>query len=295
MVAYVDGAWVEEQAGVVPIHDRGFLLGDGVYDTCRVFDGRYFRFAEHAERLRGSGAVLRIDVPPVDHLRAIADELLARNRGAGSTESARRTTDHATLRITVTRGSGGNGLGTKGAGPVRIVATLRPLPEDWRERARRGWAVATAITRHPPAVVMPPALKGQGRIFSLLARLDAEAAGCDDALLLSTEGNITEGATWNVFWRKGNRLRTPSEETGLLAGVTRSLVLEIAREAGYTVEEGVWPRAELDDADEAFATMTSLAMVPLRSLDGRPFPEPGRAVEPLTERYWSRVREETHA
>jgi branched-subunit amino acid aminotransferase/4-amino-4-deoxychorismate lyase len=141
--------------------------------------------------------------------------------------------------------------------------------------------------------VMPPALKGQGRIFSLLARLDAEAAGCDDALLLSTGGEVTEGATWNVFWRRGSTLRTPSEATGLLAGVTRSLVMEIAAGAGYTVEEGVWARPELDDADEIFATMTSLAMVPVRSLDGREPPETGRAVDRLTPLYWDRVREET--
>lgn len=284
MIAYVDGRWLEGAEAGVPIHDRGFLLGDGVYDTCRVFEGSYFRFEEHARRLHDSADVLAIPVPPVADLWAIADELLRRNH--------RDRVEHAVLRITATRGSGGRGLATAGAGPTRLVATLSPLPDDWRESARRGWSCITAATRHPPPGVMPPALKGQGRIFSLLATLDAERAGCDEALLLSTDGHITEGSTWNVFWRRDDLLRTPAAETGLLAGVTRSLVVQIAREQGYRVEEGVWPRSELDGVDEAFATMTSRGLVPLRSLDGRTFPGTGEAVDRLTEAYWDQVRRE---
>lgn len=285
MIAYVDGRWVEAGEAVVPIHDRGFLFGDGVYDTCRVLAGRYFRFAEHARRLHASAAVLRIPVPDAPRLRALAGELLERNAAA--------SLEHAVLRITATRGSGGRGVRTTDAGPTRLVLTLHRLPDDWREQAMKGWSCVTATVRHPPADVMPPALKGQGRIFSLLATLDAERAGCDEALLLSTEGYITEGATWNVFWRKGERIRTPAEETGILAGVTRSLVIQVAREQGYTVEDGVWERDELDDAEEAFATMTSRGVVPLRSLDRRPFPG-GGTVERLATAYWDRVREECH-
>lgn len=291
-VAYVDGEWVAEEAASLPISDRGFLMGDGVYDTCRVFEGTYFRFDEHAERLRASGQVLRIDVPPTPELRRVGDEILARNRGAIGDDDA--TLDHAVLRLTVTRGSGGSGLGTGGAGPVRVVATLRPLPADWRERAGGGWSIVTAHTRHAPAEVIPPALKGQGRVYALLARLEAEAAGCDDALLLSTDGMITEGTTWNLFWRVGRTLRTPAAAQGLLPGVTRSLVLELARSAGYAIEEGAWQRSELDDADEAFATMTSLGLVTIRSLDGRPFPGTGQAAGRLAELYWQRIAEETH-
>lgn len=285
VIAYVDGDWEDAATAAIPIHDRGFLLGDGVYDTCRVFEGRYFRFGEHALRLHGSAAVLRIPIPDVEELRAIADELLERNGGQGLA--------HGVLRMTATRGSGGRGVGTLGAGPTRLVMTLRALPDDWREQARRGWTCVTARVRHPPVNVMPPALKGQGRIFSLLATLNAEAAGCDEALLLSTDGKITEGATWNVFWREGHRLRTPSERTGILAGVTRGLVMDVAREAGYTVEQGEWDRGELDHADEAFATMTSRGLVPLRSLDGRAFGETD-AVDRLTPLYWDRVREACH-
>jgi branched-chain amino acid aminotransferase len=290
-IVYVAGEWLAAEAATVPITDRGFLMGDGVYDTCRVFQGQYFRFEQHAERLRVSGQVLRIDVPPVPELWRIAQDLLTRNRDAAGPE--RGALDHAVLRLTVTRGSGGKGLGTSGAGPVRVVATLRPLPADWRQRARAGWSVMTAATRHAPAQVIPSALKGQGRIYSLLARLEAEEAGCDDALLLSTDGRITEGTTWNVFWRHGRTLRTPAANEGLLPGVTRAMVMELAASAGYTIEEGGWPRSEIEGAHEAFATMTSLGVVPIRSLDGRDFPATGEAAGPLGEQYWERVAEET--
>ncbi|MEJ2503781.1 MAG: aminotransferase class IV, partial [Gemmatimonadota bacterium] len=186
------------------------------------------------------------------------------------------------------------GAGTAGGAAPRLVVTLRPLPDDWRERARRGWSCMTASVRHPPPSVMPPALKGQGRVFSLLAALEAEAAGCDQALLLSTEGHVTEGATWNVFWRRGEVVRTPAASTGLLAGVTRTLVLELVPDAGFRPETGAWDRAELDDADEVFATMTSLGLVPLRTLDGRELTGPRTALERLTRLYWDRVREECH-
>ena len=283
MIAWVDGRWVEAEDGRIPIADRGFLYGDGVYDTCRLFEGRWFRFDEHARRLHASAAVLRIEPPPVEELRRLADGLAGRNPDVA----------HGTLRMTVTRGSGPRAA-SAGAGSHRLVLTLQPLPGDWRERARRGWHCMTAATRHPPASVMPPALKGQGRVCSLLAALEAEAAGCDQALLLSTEGIVTEGATWNVFWRAGEVVRTPAESTGLLAGVTRALVLELAEAAGYTVETGAWDRSELDTADEAFATMTSLGLVPLLSLDGRDFPGPRLAVDRLAPLYWDRVRKECH-
>lgn len=291
VIAYVDGEWVDAAAATIPISDRGFLMGDGVYDTCRVYDGAYFRFDDHAERLRASGEILRIEVPPIGRLRAVADEILARNRSGAENATP---FDHSVLRLTVTRGSGGAGLGTVGAGPTRLVATLRPMASDWRSRASAGWSVLTAATRHPPRAVMPAGLKGQGRVFSLLARLEAERAGYDDALLLSVEGHIAEGTTWNVFWRVGETLRTPAAEQGLLPGITRGLVLDIARGEGLVVEEGAWPRSELDHADEAFATMTSLGLIPIRSLDGRRIPGTGAVVDRLAARYWERVHREIH-
>jgi branched-chain amino acid aminotransferase len=137
----------------------------------------------------------------------------------------------------VTRGSGGAGLGTAAQGRPDWWPPSGRCRHDWPERARAGWSVMTAATRHPPPEVLPPALKGQGRGSPLLARLEAEAAGCDDALLLSLDGRHHRGHHVERLLAVGDTLRTPAPAEGLLAGVTRELVLDLAR-GGVQVEEG---------------------------------------------------------
>src|SRR5205807_1383773 len=159
----------------------------------------------------------------------------------------------AIFRVTLTRGRAG-------AREPTLYATVQPLPPTWREDARRGWQLITAQVRHPPLAASPSRIKSLGRLQGILARFEAQDAGVDDALLLAPDGVVVEGPTWNIFWRHGRNIYTPSVETGILEGVTRSVVIQLARDAGYTVEEGSWPRAELDHADELFATMTSLAL-----------------------------------
>lgn len=127
---------------------------------------------------------------------------------------------------------------------------------------------------HPPADVVPPALKATGRPWSLLARREAAHAGADDALLLTTNGAVAEGPAWNVFWRRGQTLCTPALETGILDGVTRTEVLALAGALGLDTEEAIYGRDALDLADEILATMTSVGPVSITALDGRRLPEP---------------------
>ena len=277
MIVYLNGRWLDARGAAIPIDDRGFLLADGVFETGRLFRGKYFRFDEHLARFADSARQLRLVPPPRDELRDIALQLAERNE----------FTD-GSLRFTLTRGSGGRGLGTRGAGPQTLLATLSPLSPDWRERAERGWTVVTARTRRPSPDSVPSQLKALGRVYSLLAFLEAEAAGTDDALLLSHTGHVAEGPTWNFFWRRGGVVRTASLEAGILEGVTRAIVLQLSRAAGYEVEEGLWPIGEVRSADEAFASMTSVGIVPLRSLDEVVFPSADCAAD-LQRRYWAYV------
>ncbi len=138
---------------------------------------------------------------------------------------------------------------------------------------------------------MPAQLKGLGRIYALLAHYEAEDAGFDDALLLSADGFIAEGPTWNLFWRVGQTLVTPALSAGILHGVTRSLIMDLATEQGFSVEEGVFGRDRLDRVDELFATMTSNGVVPITRLDSNSLPR-GTAAARLQEVYWPRVRSE---
>jgi branched-chain amino acid aminotransferase len=274
MIVYVDGAFVEEERAVVSVNDRGLLFGDAVFETGLLRNGGFFRLDQHLQRFAASAAMLRLEPPS---LASIADIIrrLARVNGLGD----------GNLRITLTRG-------------VRapcLIASIRPIDPAWTERARRGWAILTARTRRPSNAAAPAQLKAIGRTYALLARLEATAAGLDDALLLTDQGMVSEGPAWNVFWRRGNALFTPAPDAGVLAGVTRSAVLQLAAGAGFDVVEGLFPRADLEHADEIFATMTSVGIVSIRRLDGRSLPDDTPAADAFQPRYWAVVDAECAA
>jgi branched-chain amino acid aminotransferase len=273
MIVYLNGEYVEDNKAVIAVDDRGLLHGDAVFETCRWHKGGYFRFGEHMHRFARGAQSMRLQAPATPELRRIADQLAARNPA-----------DDAVFRVTLTRG---RALAREQHNTV--LATLQPLPADWPETARRGWSLITAQTRHPPLASLPSHIKSVGRLHGILARFEAEDAGADDALLLSPEGDVVEGPSWNVFWRKERMLFTPSIETGILEGVTRSIILGLAVENGYAAKEGRWSRAALAEADEMFACMTSLGIVPIKRLDGKPFGAQTTAADLISAAYWRLV------
>jgi branched-chain amino acid aminotransferase len=271
VIVFLNGVLIPEGEAAVSIRDAGFLSADGVFETALLHDGGFLRLAAHLERFAASAALLRLPAPPAVELDRVIREVVRANglRSAG-------------IRITLTRGA---------AAPTLLV-TARAAAPEWLERARRGWHLVTAATRRPSTAAAPAQLKALGRTYALLARHEAVDAGVDDALLLTDDGTVCEGPSWNVFWRRGDTLYTPALEAGVLAGVTRSILLQLAPAAGYRVSEGMWPRADLDHADEIFATMTSVGIVACRSLDGRQLPPATPAADSLHERYWHAVAAE---
>jgi branched-chain amino acid aminotransferase len=157
--------------------------------------------------------------------------------------------------------------------------------------ARDGWRAILARSRRS-AVGLPSSIKSANRLDAILARLEADEAGVEEAILLSADGHVAEGTACNLFWRHGAGLRTPDLGVGILPGVTRGVVLEVADRLGIGVEEGRWPPETLREAPEAFVTMTSLGPVPLTTLDGRPFPGDRDVVPRVRDAYWSLVGEE---
>lgn len=272
MIVYLDGEWCDGTRARVSVFDAGFLHGDAVFETARLHRGGYFRLPEHLARLAEGAAMLQLPVPAPEALTRIAGELARRN-GVGE----------GTLRITITRG-------VPGQGPT-VLVTLQPVPRESIDRAERGWRLATAKMRRPPLSSVPAQLKTPGRIYSLLARLEPRPVGVDDVLLLTEPDTVCEGPSWNIFWRRGAQLRTPSAAAGALAGVTRTSILELAPAAGFTVEAGEWSRAELDDVEEIFVTMSSLGVVAVRALDGRSLGSDA-AARLLHARYWEMVARE---
>ena len=273
MIAHQDGAWLDEREVRVPISDPAVTSGHGVFESVRLHAGRYFRIDAHLERLAASAAMLDIEHPSQAVLRDILLEL-ARRGGV----------EEGSARVVLTPGTPG--------GRTSVIATLAALPADWRERAARGWRLITADTRHPPPETVPPALKSLGRVYSVLARMEARAAGVDDALLLLPNGMVAEGPTWNFFFRSRGVVHTAAPEAGVLAGVTREVVLDIAAAQGIDIDVGRPESDLLASADAAFATMSSLGIVPIVELDGRALPASGALVAPLQQEYWTVVARE---
>jgi branched-chain amino acid aminotransferase len=247
LIVFLNGAFVDAAEARIGIDDAGFLFADGVFETALLQGGGFLHLAAHLRRFTASAQLMRLPVPPESELDDIIRQVARRN---GLLD--------ANIRITLTRGH---------REPTLLVSA-RPPAAAWAERAARGWTLITAGTRRPSTAAVPAQLKALGRTYALLARHEAAEAGADDALLLTDQGYVCEGPAWNVFWRRGERLRTPALELGVLAGVTRNTLIDLAPNAGWTVEQGAWDRAELDGVDEIFATMTSVGIVSIRSLDG---------------------------
>ncbi len=282
MIVYLNGTYLEAAEARVSIADRGFLYGDALYENVRVYQGGFFRFEAHYRRLADGAAALRIEPPPPEHLRRVAGELAVRNGQQGGT-----------LRVTLTRGPGGEGLAPRGAGPPTVLVTLTPVSEERMRRAEEGWSAVAARARRAPSA-LPGSIKSANRLDAILAKLEAETAGADEAILLSIDGWVAEGTTCNVFWRCGAELLTPSPDVGILPGVTRGVILELAQRLGIPVREGRFPLDSLREAAEVFFTMTSVGPVRVRSLDGKPIPRSGEDLLPtLRPEYWALVEEES--
>lgn len=270
MIASLQGRLVPEENAAISIHDRGFLYGDAVFETALLHEGGFFRLREHLERFAASAAAMRIEAPTPGDVDRIVREVVRAN-----------DLRNANIRITLSRGV---------QDPVLLVTARKP-DHARASAARAGWRIVTARTRRPSTASVPAQLKAVGRTYALLARHEAADAGADDVLLLTDHGHVCEGPTWNVFWRRGNTLCTPALAAGVLAGVTRSTLLQLASDFGLRVREELFDRSELDHADEIFATMTSLGVVPFRELDGRALPGATETADALQESYTRTVAE----
>ena len=282
MKVYVNDRFVDATEARVSVLDRGFLYGDGVFETLRAYGGRIFRLEDHLDRLEASARALALRLP-------VHRDGLARILGRTLRENA---LEHAMLRLTVTRGPGGAGLDAEGAGPPTLVAACRRFQGYPSETYERGVRLCLARLRKVAAEALDPAVKSLNFLPNVLARMEARTRGADEAVLLNAAGSLAEGTVSNVFFVRRGRLFTPSLDAGILPGVTRKVVLELARGLGIEVEEGLFPAAELDRADEIFVTSTGYEVMPAGRWEDRDL-TPGPVTMRLLEAFRERVGLET--
>jgi len=264
---WLNGRFLPAAEATVSIFDRSFLYGDGLFETIRVYGGRPFLWAEHLRRLHEGAGFLGIRIPHPDaELARAAGELIRRN-----------ALPESTLRLHLSRGVGSRGYSPRGADSPTVVLTLHPArTHDPANPAR--WKLITSSFRLPAADRLAT-FKTANKLVQVLARAEAEGHGADEALLLNPAGHVTEATGSNVFWIENGAVCTPPLSAGLLAGVTRGHVLQLARQLGLPTEERDGQPGELLAAQGVFLTNSHHEIQPAVSLDQAPLRE-----SPITQR-----------
>ena len=279
-LVYVNGAFVPESRATISVLDHAVLYGDGVFDTAFAWNGRVFKLDAHVERSFRSMAAVAIP-PPVD--RAELKRLLL--------EAVRRNgLREAYLKWIVTRGANGTPLLDPAGCVPNLIIIARPyIHRASAERIARGLTLKTVAVRRPSGQVLDPHIKSLNYLNLVMAKLEAKAAGADEALLLDLAGRVCEATGNNVFVVHGNRLRTPRHD--VLHGITRETVGELAAAQGWRVEEADLELYDAYTADEVFLCGTAGGLLPVATIDGRPVGagRPGPAWRALSEAYLARI------
>lgn len=256
---YVDGRIVGGDEAVISVFDHGLLYGDGVFEGIRVYGGRIFRCDAHIKRLYESARATRLEIPlsPAEMVEAMC----ATVRATGLRD--------AYIRLLVTRGVGDLGLDPhKCPRPsvIIIVGRIVLYPEEFY---RQGLALVTASTRRCTPDSLPPAIKSLNYLNNILAKIESTDAGCLEGIMLNSQGQVAECTGDNLFILKDGVLSTPPTSAGILVGITRAAVMELATRRGMTVCEKVLILPDVYAADECFLTGTAAEIVPVVKVDGR--------------------------
>jgi len=258
MLVFLNGKFLPEADAFVPVNDRGFLLGDGLFETIRVVGGKPFRMAQHLERMIRGADLLKIKMPfTPKELQGFSAELIEKNQLPDSI-----------LRVTLTRGPGTRGYSTKGADQPTLLLMLHPVPVINPDEPLQ-WSMVTSPLRIPSGDTLS-SFKTTSKVFNVYARAEAEARGADEALLLNTNGEVAEAAGGNLFWVYHEKICTVPTGRGVLPGITRAVVLEICQALGLETNKRVIKPEMLRQAEGIFVTTTPLGIVPVASLDGFP-------------------------
>jgi branched-chain amino acid aminotransferase len=256
MFVFLNGQFVSEAEAVVSVNDRGFLLGDGLFETLRVINGRPFRMAQHLERLARGANFLKIQPPfAARELEKFARQLIEQNR-----------MPEGILRVTLTRGPGERGYSQKGADRPTLVMALHPAPS--RDN-RLEWNLITSTFRIPASDALA-SFKTSSKILHVMARAEAAEKGADEALLLNTNGEVAEAAGGNIFWVFQDKICTMPTGRGVLPGITRAIVLEICQALGLLTNKRVIKPQALRNSAGIFVTQSALGIIPIATFDGEP-------------------------
>ncbi len=259
MLVYLDGHFVPREQALVSVFDHGYLYGDGIYETMRAYDGRIFLIEKHLARLKRSAKGISLKLPlPLDGIRTALNESLVVNK-----------LQDAYVRLQISRGPGELGLDPALCAAPTMVIIVKPFHDYPAELFERGVKVAIVKTRRNHPLALDPAIKGTNFLNNILAKIEAIKAKAYEGILLNWQGYVAEGTISNIFLVRKGILYTPHTDTGILAGVTRDLVLRLARKFKVSTQEVLVSPKALLAADECFITNTTMEIMPVNAVGGK--------------------------
>lgn len=268
---------VDEADAKISVFDHGLLYGDGVFEGIRVYSGKVFLQQQHIDRLYESAKAIRLTIPmkPAELIAAMEATVKANNLTDGY------------IRLVVTRGAGSLGLDIRKTSNPQVIIIADTITLYPPETYTKGMHLVTASTIRNHSAALSPRIKSLNYLNNIMARIEGTDAGMVEALMLNHKGEVAECTGDNIFIVKNNVVRTPGRDAGILEGITRNAVMDLAREANYVVEECSMTRHDLYVADEMFLTGTAAEVVAVVSLDGRTIGngEPGPVTRDLLERF----------
>jgi branched-chain amino acid aminotransferase len=259
MKIYVDGKYYTERDAKISVFDHGLLYGDGVFEGIRAYNGRVFKLKEHIDRLfySAKSILLRIPLSHSQVMRIVLDTC------------RRNQIRDGYIRLLVTRGPGTLGLNPnrcKKPSLVVIAGKIQLYPEAYY---RQGLDIITVPTTRNLHSALNPAIKSLNYLNNIMAKIEANNGGCEEAVMLNAEGFVSECTGDNIFIVKGDQLLTPPLSAGALYGITRQVIMDLGRKSGLKVAEPNLTRHDLFNADECFLTGTGAEVVPVVKVDGR--------------------------
>lgn len=281
LLIYVDGQYLPKSKAKISVYDHGFLYGDGVFEGIRAYNGYVFKLEEHIDRLYSSARAIMLEIPlKKEEMKRAVVETLKKNK-----------LKEAYIRLVASRGAGDLGLDPRRCPkPTVIIITDRIRLHDGAAKEKGITAIISWVKRDPVDATSHE-IKSLNYLNSILAKIEANSAGADEAICLNKEGFVCEGVAENIFMVAKGTIITPPTSTGALRGITRSVVIEIAQRLGYTVTKKEITPSDLFIADEVFLTGTAAEVVSVKEINKRRIGDgiPGPVTTKLMKEYHKAV------
>ncbi|SCY45506.1 branched-chain-amino-acid transaminase [Desulfoluna spongiiphila] len=284
MQIYIDGNWVGKEDAKISVFDHGLLYGDGVFEGIRIYGGTIFRLKEHVRRLYDSARAILLTIPmEEEEMATLLCEAVAKNN---------KTDGY--IRLVITRGMGDLGINPATCSTASVIVIVDDISLYPEEHYTKGIKVITASTRRNSPDAVDPRIKSLNYLNNIMAKLEAQQAGCLEAILLNREGKVAECTGDNIFYLRDGVLFTPASDQGALKGITRDAVIEAAEGIGMETRATPTTQYDLYTADECFLTGTAAEMIPVTTIDGRSIGDgtPGLGTAKVREAFQALIQKE---